>query len=166
MVTGQRVGSRSAGWMLLLMLSAAGRMTTAQIAQVSKLPTAPPRVFLVDGASLVRIKNAEASDPRRQQVLQAVSSAAEKAMREGPFSVMQKTVVPPSGDKHDYMSQAPYFWADPTKPNGLPYIRHDGERNTELKKISDHDNLGRLGEDSRNLALAFYLTAHDFYGAR
>jgi hypothetical protein len=148
------------------MLSAAGWVTAAQTAPVSKSPATPPRVFLLDGAMLVRIKNAEASDPRRQQVLQAATSAAEKAMHEGPFSVMQKTVVPPSGDKHDYMSQAPYFWADPSKPNGLPYIRRDGERNPELKKISDHDNLGRLGENSRDLALAFYLTGNSAYGAR
>jgi hypothetical protein len=112
MVTGQRTGSCLAAWMLLLMLSAAARTTTAQTARASKSPAVQPRVFLLDGASLVRIKNAEASDPRKQQVLQAVSSAAEKAMHEGPFSVMQKAVVPPSGDKHDYMSQAPYFWED------------------------------------------------------
>jgi len=166
MFKGQRVGSRSAVWLLSLMLSVGGRITAAQTAPVSKSPTAQPRVFLLDGAMLVRIRNAGASDPRKQEVLQAVTSSAEKAMHEGPFSVMQKTVVPPSGDKHDYMSQAPYFWADPSKPNGLPYIRHDGERNPELKKISDHDNLGRLGDDSRNLALAFYLTGNKTYGAR
>src|SRR5271154_1597065 len=138
MFKGQRVGCRSTVWLLLLMLSVGGRITAAQTAPVNKSPTAQPRVFLLDGAMLVRIRNAGASDPRKQEVLQAVTSSAEKAMHEGPFSVMQKTVVPPSGDKHDYMSQAPYFWADPTKPNGLPYIRRDGEHNPELKKISDH----------------------------
>jgi hypothetical protein len=166
MFKGQRVRGRRATWVFLLLLSAAGQITAAQIAPVSKSPVAQPRVFLLDGPMLVRIKNAKATDPRRQQVLQAVTAAAEKAMHEGPFSVMQKTVVPPSGDKHDYMSQAPYFWADPSKPDGLPYIRRDGERNPELKKISDHDNLGKLGDDARNLALAFYLTGNDVYGAR
>jgi hypothetical protein len=167
MITGQKVRrSRLAAWVLMLVLSAAGRITAAQTAPVGKSPATQPRVFLLDGAMLVRIKSAAASDPRKQEVLLAATSAAEKAMREGPFSVMQKTVVPPSGDKHDYMSQAPYFWADPSKPNGLPYIRRDGERNPELKKISDHDNLGKLGEDSRNLALAFYLTGNPAYGAR
>jgi hypothetical protein len=47
-------------------------------------------------------------------------------------------MTPPSGDKHDYMSQAPYFWADPSKPGGLPYIRRDGERNPEIEKINNH----------------------------
>jgi hypothetical protein len=46
---------------------------------------------------------------------------------------MDKELVPPSGDKHDYMSTGPYWWPDPTKPNGLPYVRRDGERNP------DHD---------------------------
>jgi hypothetical protein len=120
-----------------------------------------PRVFLLDAKMLVRIKSADAADPHRKEVVDAVTAAADKAMHDGPFSVMQKGVVPPSGDKHDYMSQAPYFWADPTKPDGLPYIRRDGERNPELKKISDHDNMGRMGEDARNLALAYYLTGND-----
>ena len=43
------------------------------------------------------------------------------------------------------MSQAPYFWPDPTKPNGLPYIRRDGERNPELNKITDHRDAGSDG---------------------
>jgi Alginate lyase len=125
-----------------------------------------PRVFLLDAKEIARIKTASENDPRRRQVVQVAIKVAERAMRDGPFSVMQKAVVPPSGDKHDYMSQAPYFWADPTKPNGLPYIRRDGERNPELKKISDHDNLGHLGEDSRDLALAYYLTGNTAYADR
>ena len=56
-----------------------------------------------------------------------------------PPSVMDKGVTPPSGDKHDYMSQAPYWWPDPTKPDGSPYIRKDGERNPEIDKITDHE---------------------------
>ncbi|WP_260706465.1 alginate lyase family protein [Edaphobacter flagellatus] len=126
----------------------------------------PPRVFLLDANQLASIKAAPASDVRKQQVVKAATAAADKAITEGPFSVMQKGVTPPSGDKHDYMSQAPYFWADPSKPNGLPYIRRDGEHNPEIKKITDHDQLGRLGEDSRNLALAWYLTGNAAYADR
>ncbi len=36
---------------------------------------------------------------------------AEKALTLGPFSVMQKTRVAPSGDKHDFLSMAPYLVA-------------------------------------------------------
>lgn len=46
---------------------------------------------------------------------------AKQALEAGPFSVVHKEATPPSGDKHDYMSQAPYFWANPETANGLPY---------------------------------------------
>jgi hypothetical protein len=51
-----------------------------------------------------------------------------------PVSVVQKAVTPPSGDKHDYMSQAPYWWPDPASADGKPYIRRDGERNPEINR--------------------------------
>lgn len=130
------------------------------------LSQAAPRVFLYDANLLAAVKNAPLGDLRRQQILTAASAAADKVLREGPFSVMHKGVTPPSGDKHDYMSQAPYFWPDPSKPSGLPYIRRDGERNPELKKISDHDEFGKMGDDVRVLALEYYLTDKQEYGDR
>ncbi len=60
-----------------------------------------------------------------------------------PLSVMEKAFTPVSGNKHDYMSQAPYFWYDSTKPNGLPYMRRDGVRNPEINKITDRTYFGR-----------------------
>jgi len=141
-----------------------GHTSFAQTA--NDAPLAVPRVFLYDGAILAKLKSKDASDPRRQEVVRAAKAAADRAMTEGPFTVTQKAVTPPSGDKHDYISQAPYFWPDPTKPNGLPYIRRDGEHNPELKKISDHDEFGKMGDDSRALALAYYLTGNQAYADR
>jgi hypothetical protein len=151
--------------LFLLLFAQVQAATAISLAKGESMPS-QPRVFLLDGKMLAAVKAAPPTDPWKHEVGVTVTAAADKAMNEGPFSVMQKTVVPPSGDKHDYMSQAPYFWADPTKPNGLPYIRRDGERNPELKKISDHDNLGRMGKDARNLALAYYLTGNAAYADR
>src|SRR5438034_4836905 len=50
---------------------------------------------------------------------------------------VQKDATPTSGDKHDYMSQAPYFWPNPDATHHLPYIRRDGERNAEINRFSD-----------------------------
>ena len=94
----------------------------------------PPRVFLMDAQKLQKIK--QAKDKTYDAAVAAIESNAEKALRGGAFSVTTKSATPPSGDKHDYISQAPYFWADPGKKDGLPYIRRDGERNPEIKKVS------------------------------
>ena len=47
------------------------------------------------------------------------------------------------------MSQAPYWWPDPDTPDGLPYVRRDGERNPEINRGTDHDDLGEMTARSR-----------------
>lgn len=91
-----------------------------------------------------------------------IISDANRYLKQEPESVMDKTKVPPSGNKHDYMSIAPYFWPDPSKSNGLPYIRQDGKVNPEAKneENTDHLRLGRTIERIEALSLAYYFT-HD-----
>jgi len=64
------------------------------------------------------------------------------------------------------MSQAPYFWADPTKKDGLPYIRRDGERNPEIEKITDHNAMDRLVAAVENLSLAYYFRGDEACAAK
>ena len=87
-------------------------------------------------------------------------------MKMQPLSVMDKGTTPISGSKHDYMSQAPYFWPDSTKPNGLPYINRDGQRNPEIRKITDHDNLAELGNAVQVLSLSWYLIRDPKYAEK
>ena len=77
---------------------------------------------------------------------------------------MDKTLTPPSGDKHDYMSFGPYWWPDPSKKDGLPYIRRDGEVNPE-SRTGGSDNLStrRLKSCVTSLALAWYFTDDEKY---
>ena len=53
---------------------------------------------------------------------------ADEALESESLSVMMKKKTPASGDKHDYMSLARYYWPDPSKPDGLPYISVTGCR--------------------------------------
>ena len=43
---------------------------------------------------------------------------ADRLMTKEPVSVMLKEFTPASGDKHDYMSLARYYWPDTTKADG------------------------------------------------
>jgi unsaturated chondroitin disaccharide hydrolase len=96
----------------------------------------------------------------------ALLRSADSALRAGPFSVMQKQTVPPSGDKHDYLSMAPYWWPDSTKPGGLPYVRRDGIMNPQTR--IDHDGLrfGAMTNAVEALALAYWFTGEQKYAKR
>jgi len=125
------------------------------------------RVFLLDATHLETIRRRiREGDQTLALPLSRLERDARKAMGEGPFSIVNKGVTPPSGDKHDYMSQAPYFWADPKSPNGLPYIRRDGERNPEINKITDHRSLDDLENSVETLSLAYYLKGDEAYATK
>ena len=125
------------------------------------------RVFLLDAKQLELTKQRlNAGDKTLVQALAQLERDAQQALKGGPYSVVTKERVPPSGDKHDYMSQAPYFWPDSSKPNGLPYIRRDGERNPEINKISDHRSLDQMTGAVETLALAYYYKGNEAYAAK
>jgi hypothetical protein len=116
------------------------------------------RAYLDDIAARLR-----RGDPTLKASLAALEDTARQALRLAPLSVMDKSVTPPSGDKHDYMSQAPYWWPDPSKPKGLPYIRRDGGRNPEINRITDHANFDRVMGAVSTLGLAYHLTRREEY---
>lgn len=125
-----------------------------------------PRVFLLDAKVLQHQRENKDTQPNFRAALTCVRAEADKAMRAGLFSVMHKDATPPSGDKHDYMSLAPYFWPNPDTPNHLPYVRRDGERNPEIKGISDHDEMGKMASSVHALALGYYFTGNEAWAAR
>jgi hypothetical protein len=126
-----------------------------------------PKVFLLDATRLAAARAAINKGYKDIEPAWAkLQRDAEKALAERPFSIANKAVTPPSGDKHDYMSQAPYFWPDPNKQNGLPYIRRDGERNPEINKITDHKSLDDLENSVETLALAYYFKGDEVYAAK
>lgn len=121
----------------------------------------PPSTVLISGSFL-----AQAREHPTPALMEAVRTEANHAMSMGPFSVMEKKEIPPSGDKHDYMSLAPYWWPNPNTPNGLPYVRRDGQTNPEVNSIPDHANLFHLEDAVHALALGYYFTGDERYATR
>ena len=80
-------------------------------------------------------------------------------------SVMDKEMLPPSGNKHDYYSLGPYWWPDPETDNGLPYIRKDGIRNPERLKY-DAPALDLMSEAVFTLTLAWIYTGDAVYASK
>src|SRR5262245_61327046 len=101
----------------------------------SAVLAAGPTVFQCDGADLAEA-NARfaAGDKTVVKQVKELCKDADKSLTLAPLAVTQKQPIAPTGDKHDYMSLSPYWWPDPSKPAGLPYIRKDGEYNPERSK--------------------------------
>jgi hypothetical protein len=102
-------------------------------------------------------------DPALMPAYDQLLKDADRLLNYTPVSVMQKSVFPPSGDKHDYMSIAPYFWPDPSKPNGLPYMNRDGVVNPEVRSYTDKVNLPVLCDHVYLLSLAYYFSGDERY---
>jgi hypothetical protein len=108
-----------------------------------------------------------AGDPVLAGAFKKLKQDAEKALLVEPATVTEKRKLPPSGDAHDYMSLAPYYWPDPAKPKGLPYLRKDGEVNPESRELAANDTLRvrALAATVETLALAYFFTGEERYAA-
>ncbi|MBE83325.1 alginate lyase family protein [bacterium] len=127
-------------------------------------PTDP--IFTVDSDYISR---ARSSSKREEspcgQALEALLVDAERALKQEPLTIVNKPILPPSGDKHDYMSVGAYWWPDPDKPDGLPYIRRDGEPNPEAQ-TTDRPLLGKLVSTVKSLGFAYGFTGREDYASR
>lgn len=88
-----------------------------------------------------------------------VIAEANKALKRGPYSVTDKTKLVPGATLNDYISIGPYWWPDPGKASGLPYVQRDGEVNPESRTNAfDKARMEALGKDAKALSLAYYIT--------
>jgi hypothetical protein len=97
--------------------------------------------------------------------LAALAAQAPAALKEPIVTVVDKKVAPPSGDSHDYVSFARYYWPDPAKPDGLPYVSIDGKHNHEQVARGDRHRIGEFCDTVEKLAAAWSLN-HDEVAAR
>src|SRR6267142_2052121 len=82
----------------------------------------------------LRIKStAQAAAPVEVDVAQVdrdrILKAANAAMKMEPISITQFRARLSEGGPNDFYSNGDYWWPDPSKPDGLPYIQRDGESN-------------------------------------
>ena len=131
----------------------------------SQIPSSPD-VLLVNRASLQTLREEYRNNPKNlSPYLSSLLQEAQRALSVKPVSVVDKEHLPPSGDKHDYFSIAPYWWPDPTKKDGLPYIRRDGQINPERYKTGDREKVRTLNLSVFTLALAHTITGDETYAA-
>ena len=131
----------------------------------------PPATVVLDGNRLLLNRlGLLAGSPALRKSLNALLTAARPDLTAGPWSVTDKTMLPPSGDKHDYLSLAPYWWPTqpmtPSNPWGCPYIQKDGQRDPIVDSIPDHAERGAAFSAIYDLSLAWYYTRDPRYAQR
>lgn len=122
--------------------------------------TSIPKTVSFEGKILADIKVSVAKYPEEAA---ALSECAEKLLNTKNYSVVYKELVPASGNPHDYMTMGTYWWPDPNKPDGLPYIRKDGVHNPKAK---DRNTYEAMSTGAYILAYAAYLFERSDYAEK
>lgn len=138
------------------------------ISQGCNTISAPKEEIFVDFKAVSKVRKlVKKADVRFLPSYKKLISSADEAMKEGPFSVMQKKRPPAGGDKHDYLSMGPYWWPDTTKPGGLPYIRRDGNVNPETRgEYVDTDKKNKMLANVESLTWAYFFSGEDKYAGK
>jgi hypothetical protein len=94
-----------------------------------------------------------------------ILSAANAALGLEPITITRFHPKLSEGGSNDFYSNGDYWWPDPTKTNGLPYIQRDGESNPG--NFSHHRlALRRMRDAVAALAAADKITGEPRYSAK
>lgn len=127
-----------------------------------------PATVVIDGQRMREAKaRLDRGDPALRETVRALTASADKWLNQGPWTVTDKPRPAPSGDPHDYLSQAPYWWPSQPRteenPWGCPYVQRDGERNPEVDTGTDRPDIGKVFNSTTSLSLAWYYTGERKY---
>ncbi|MFI5452885.1 alginate lyase family protein [Pedobacter sp. UC225_61] len=93
----------------------------------------------------------------KQQIL----AEADWAMKQSPVTITAESSPRSAGGKHDFFSEADYFWPNPFNPDG-PYINRDGETNPN-NFVAHRKAMIRFSTIIGALASAYHLTHDEKY---
>jgi len=115
-----------------------------------------PKIYSGDPQKIFSLRKAYLNgELKNDKNIKYLKRQADKLLDITLLSVTDKEQIPPSGDKHDYMSMGKYWWPNPDTKDGLPYIRKDGEVNPEAINISDAQNGQKMIRSVEILSVAF-----------
>ena len=96
--------------------------------------------------------------PEAKAIATKIVKEADKRVGKPVITITENENLQASKDPHDYFSIGRYFWPDPSKSDGLPWISRDGETNPDAVKASDEKKLSEMIHAVEYLALAYHLT--------
>ena len=107
------------------------------------------------------------ANPESLQAYQKLLKQADGLLSISNQTVMDKTFMPMSNDKHDYLSLSRYWWPDPSKKDGLPWIRKDGYTNPDTQQGNvDKRRIEFTTKSIRALSFAYYFSGEEKYAEK
>ena len=148
------------------LIASSASTANAQAASCPVEVLSTPIYWNMDRLSTVKSKIA-ADGSNYKTAYEKLISDADKALSKAPYTVTDKTKPGPSGDLKDYVSLARYYWPNPKKADGQPYIRKDGRTNPEINSVDfDRRRSQHMTNDVTSLALAAYFTGNKAYAEK
>jgi hypothetical protein len=162
-----------AGWP---MLGSAANVSELVIAPEMKSMLRCPLIVAIcfscfaPAGSFAAPKDAPPLGPRPKLNVAAIDrgrilTAATAALNLQPVTITAFRAQLTEGGPNDFYSNGDYWWPDPTKTNGLPYIQRDGESNPN--NFNQHRRcIAQLRDAVAALAAAYKVTGDDRYAAK
>ncbi|UOQ86922.1 alginate lyase family protein [Gracilibacillus salinarum] len=94
-----------------------------------------------------------------------IMTKANKSINKRPVHITDSIADKSMGNKHDYYSNADYWWPNQDTENGLPYVKRDGESNPQV--FSDHRKILRsMRTHVANLTAGYLVSGEEKYAEK
>lgn len=115
-----------------------------------------PKTVSFSGEELLKMKGNVSP-----ALLENLKAAADAHLKAPLYAVTERMMKAASGNPHDYSSIGTYWWPNPDTPDGLPYVRRDGEVTPAATDPIDYENMTKA---MMELALAAFYFDNEEYG--
>lgn len=118
--------------------------------------------YLIKHKHLELIDSLKTSDPILEEAYITLINGADTLLHNDYKYVSEKIYLPPSGNKHDYMSLHRYSYPN---SEGVYTIVKDGQTNSEINNY-DRPKLSKMSASVYTLAMAYYYSREEKYAQK
>ncbi|HEY1084862.1 MAG TPA: alginate lyase family protein [Prosthecobacter sp.] len=127
------------------------------------------RILSIAILGLLAFLSAQAQNPGEEIVIRQdrkrILRLAAEAMKLSPPNIGQARSALSEGSPNEFFSMSDYFWPDPDKADGKPYVMRDGQSNPD--NFNQHRAaLMAMRDATASLASAYLLTRDERYGEK
>ncbi len=112
-----------------------------------------------------RINSVVQKDNNNSKLYKDLIQRANGYLRNEIYSILDKKFLPPSGDMHDYISYAIYYWPDTSEQSNV-WVYKDGKVNESTFYKTDRSNLYDMYSAIKSLSVAYHLSKDEKYAEK